>query len=110
MLWTKDINVVLRFIARTSTFLVFFIGFYLILTENASFSKKCAIPLGYFASCLDPELTKTNKKKKERESHFIQFLQVTKNSEYISTSKTQLTSNCAEFTKLVLGSNFEAIF
>lgn len=35
-----------------------------ILTEKASFSKKCAIPLGYFASCLDPEFTKTKDKKK----------------------------------------------
>lgn len=36
----------------------------LLLTEKASFSKKCAIPLGYFASCRDPELTKTSRKTK----------------------------------------------
>lgn len=34
----------------------------LLLTEKASFSKKCAIPLGYFASCRDPEFTKTKRK------------------------------------------------
>lgn len=32
------------------------------LTEKASFSTKCEIPLGYLTSCLDPEFTKTNKR------------------------------------------------
>lgn len=44
-------------------------GSCLLLTEKASFSIKCAIPLGYFASCLDPELTKT--KRKERQFFFF---------------------------------------
>lgn len=39
--------------------------FALLLTEKASFSMKCAIPLGYFVSCLDPEFTKTKKKDKK---------------------------------------------
>lgn len=33
------------------------------LTEKASFSKKFAIPLGYFASYREPEFTNTKKKK-----------------------------------------------
>lgn len=70
---------------------------------------KCAIPLGYFASCLDPEFTKTKKKENK------QFLFTSAGSWgqvdiKICISLLQLTSNCAELTKLVLGSDFEAIF
>lgn len=41
--------------------------YFLLLTEKASFSTKCAIPLGYFASCLDPEFTKTRRRGKNKE-------------------------------------------
>lgn len=42
-----------------------------VLTENASFSKKWEIPLRYFASCLDPEFTRTDAKKRinQRDSY-----------------------------------------
>lgn len=54
--------------SHTSTSLIFHFVVFILLTEKASFSTKCAIPLGYFASCLDPEFTKT----KERERKYPQ--------------------------------------
>lgn len=42
------------------------------LTENASFSKKCEIPLGYLASWREPEFTKT-KNKTQQTSLTIQY-------------------------------------
>lgn len=79
-----------------------------VLTEKASFSTKCAIPLGYFASCLEPEFTKT-KNKKERKTLYP--VRPWRQVDIIkSISLLQLTSNCAELTKLVLGSYFETIF
>lgn len=41
-----------------------------VLTQNASFSKKWEIPLRYFASCLDPEFTRTGAKKRINQRDF----------------------------------------
>lgn len=61
-----------------------------VLTEKESFSTKCAIPLGYFASCLEPEFTKTTNKK-ERKIHFIYSSQILKTSGYYQVHFTAAT-------------------
>lgn len=107
-LWTKD-NGCQHYCTNCNFLDVSFCGLYFVLlTEKASFSTKCAIPLGYFASCLDPEFTKTKNKK---ENTFYPLSRSCRQVDIIiCITSLQLTSNCAELTKLVLGSNFEAIF
>lgn len=67
--WTKDWKDSRQhYCTQNNFFSILFSGLYFLsLTEKASFSMKCAIPLGYFASCLDPEFTKTRRRGKNKE-------------------------------------------